>query len=232
VWPEITPGTVFDPDVDAPQQMCKPCPPGEECVLDRCFQCEYCSTGKYKDSLGTAPCRNCSVGTYNPLVGAASEALCINCPEGSDTRGLEAQDELGDCDCIVTNYMTVSRIGPLGMRCFQCPAAALCPDGTCGFRNPGFTCSGIGSYLKPSIPGTWVRDPDERFSLISCPTGHRLINTTGYKLQECARCPDGMYIISSSHPLYRCYKCPPSALCPNRSPPIFPEVMTLVMSQY
>ena len=110
------------------------------------------------------------------------------------------------------------------MRCYACPVSALCSDSSCGLRNSGFACSGVGSDLKPSVVGTWARLPeDERYSLLSCPTGHQLINTTGYKLQACLKCPIGFYIILSTVPGYRCYKCPPGALCPGGGPPIFPE---------
>lgn len=224
VWPPFEAGAVFDPITDAPQQKCEVCDEGMECVLDRCVHCVQCPAGKYKDSPGTGPCRKCSAGKYNPVLGAASEALCLDCPEGSDTRGLEAQHHLSDCNCILSNYMTVNRSGPLGMRCYACPVSALCPDSSCGLRNSGFACTGIGSDLMPSVVGDWARRSiDERYSLLACPIGHQLINTTGYKLQACSKCPAGYYIILSTDPDYRCYKCPPGALCPKGGPPIFPE---------
>ena len=222
VWPAIS-GVLFDPDVDASQQECRECPEGRECLLDRCLQCDLCPVGKFKDTVGTGPCRSCEIAKYNPLTGSASEALCLHCPEGSVTPAA-GQDELSDCVCINTHYMTSSRSGPLGMRCYPCPAAAMCADGTCGFRNPGFSCDGIGSHLKPFVVGNWMRGHDERYRLISCPTGHRLVNETGYESQECFKCPPSAYIIKSTDPLYKCYACPPGAVCPNGGPPIFPEV--------
>ena len=189
-----------------------------------CFTPHQCPAGKYKDTPGTAPCRKCAAGKYNPLSMSTSEALCIPCPAGADTRGLEGAVSIQDCECVLNMYMTVNRTGELGMRCFDCPAAAMCPDGSCGLRNfPSFSCSGIGSDDMPAVVGTWARDASEMYRVMDCPIGHQFINNTGYQLQECSHCPEGKYIAMSNDPSYQCFNCPPSARCPKRGRPVFPE---------
>jgi len=144
--------------------------------------------------------------------------------QGANTRGLEGAVSIYDCECVNNMYMTKNRTGELGMRCFTCPAAAVCPDGSCGLRNaPRFTCDGIGSEDMPNVVGTWVRGENQQYRVIDCPIGHQLISTTGYELQECAPCSEGKYITVSNDPGFRCYRCPASARCPNRGPPVFPE---------
>jgi len=40
------------------------------------FTHELCAAGKYKDTIGTAPCTDCPLGTYNSVPGATSCQLC------------------------------------------------------------------------------------------------------------------------------------------------------------
>jgi hypothetical protein len=224
VWPALESGQIFVPAIHAPMQECAVCPEGMECILDRCLRCTTCPAGKYKDTPGTAPCRKCAAGKYNPLIKSSSEALCISCPAGANTGALEGAVSIENCDCLTNMYMTMNRTGTLGMRCFDCPARALCPDGRCGLRNfPSFSCSGIGSDDMPHVVGVWVRDTSEMYRVIDCPIGHQIINGTGNLLQECSQCPEGKYIAQSNDPSYRCRNCPPSARCPQRGKPVFPE---------
>jgi hypothetical protein len=224
VWPALLPGESFDLTIHAPLQECAVCTEGMECILDQCLTCTMCPTGKYKDTPGTAPCRNCAASKYNTKSMATSESFCLPCPDGADTRGLEGAVSIHDCECVLNMYMTVNKTGGLGMRCFACPAAAMCPDGSCGLRNTGFKCSGIGSDDMPNVIGTWIRDWKQMYRVIECPVGHQLINNTGYELQECAECPNGKYISQSNDPSYRCFNCPPSARCPKKGRPVFPGI--------
>jgi len=225
VWPALAPGEMFDDQTHAPSQECAVCTEGMECILERCLNCTQCPAGKYKDTPGTASCRKCAAGKFNTKIKSMSESFCSLCPEGSDTRGIEGAISIQDCECVVNMYMTIDRTGDLGMRCFQCPAAAMCPDGSCGLSNfPAFECIGIGSENSmPNVVGTWIRDESQKYGLLDCPIGHQLINNTGYELQECSLCTEGKYISSSSDPQYSCFNCPPSARCPNKGNPIFPE---------
>jgi hypothetical protein len=214
----------WDPDIHGPKQECVFCEEGMECTLDRCFNCTICEAGKYKDTAGTSSCRKCAAGKYNTKTMSVTESLCVLCPQGADTRGLEGAWSIDHCECVMNMYMTQNKTGPNGMQCFRCPAAAICPDGSCGLRYfPEFKCSGIGSDRMPNVAGTWIRDSNERYMVIGCPVGHQLINQTGYEMQSCFQCPEGKYISRSNDPTSRCFNCPPSAVCPNRGPPVFPE---------
>jgi hypothetical protein len=227
VWPALAPGEVFDNEIHGQKQECQVCPEGMECTLDKCMTCTWCGAGKYKDSPSTNKCRDCAAGKYNTKIGMKSESDCIRCVLGANTEDREGAVSINDCECALNMYMSMNRTGPgdtVTMQCFKCPAAALCPDGTCGLRNsPDFMCSGIGSQSKPKVVGTWIRGLDERFAVIGCPTGHQLINETGYELQECFMCSEGKYISNSNDPSSKCFRCPPSAICPNRGKPVFPE---------
>lgn len=224
IWPALEPREEWDHQIHGEYQECKVCSEGMECTLDRCFNCTICGVGKYKDTPGTNPCRECSSGKYNPKVKSTLESLCLSCPSGADTRGRQGAKSIDDCDCVDNMYMTKSRTGPNGMQCFKCPGSAMCKNGYCALRNfPDLRCEGIGSDLMPAVVGTWIRNPEDMYSLISCPIGHQLINNTGLELQQCFQCPKGKYISRSDDTKYRCYNCPSSLRCPNRGPPVFPE---------
>jgi len=216
-------GEEFDVERHAHRQECIPCSEGTECVLEAsCSKCTDCAPGTYKDSPGTAPCRKCAAGKYNTKTKSMSDSYCIACPDGADTRGLEGAVSIHNCTCVDNMYMTSGRTGRLGMLCFKCPAAAMCPDGRCGLASPDLACSGIGSDRMSQVKGTWIRTQEEKFRLIDCPVGHQLINETGYELQACSHCAEGKYISVSSDPSYKCYNCPPNARCPMRGRPVFP----------
>jgi len=231
VWPALSIGEVFDNEIHAPKQECQVCPEGMECTLDQCLTCSSCGAGKYKDSPGTVECRDCAASKYNTKIGMKSESDCIRCVPGANTGEQapyrEGAVSIDDCICALNMYMSKNRTGQGGaitMQCFKCPAAALCPDGTCGLKNfPSFACSGIGSDKMPNVVGTWIRGSDEKYAVHGCPVGHQLINETGYELQECYMCPEGKYISNSNDAAYACFNCPPSGICPNRGKPVFPE---------
>ena len=200
-------------------------PQGFECIEDRCTFCTACPPGKYKDSKAPIPCRNCAAGKYNKNVEATSDGFCVACPEASDTRGVEGAVSLEQCTCASNMYMSLNKTDAQGqtvMRCFKCPPAAMCTNGACGFRNAGFLCEGVGADVKPKVVGTWARGDDEKYYVTDCPTGHRMINNTGYELQECSQCPEGKYVSVNNNPAYKCWRCPPSAVCPDRGRPVFP----------
>ena len=71
-------------------------------------------------------------------------------------------------------------------------AGAVCLDGFCSL--PKVECTGS------EIKGEWKRLPDGTFALLSCPTGHQLINETGHDFQTCGRCETGFFINSPNDP--------------------------------
>jgi hypothetical protein len=85
-----------------------------------------------------------------------------------------------------------------------CPTGAVCNNGDCGL--PAQMCGRV------EIKGTWNRESDGKFSLLSCPVGHQLVNNTGHDVQKCVECGPTDFILSSSDPAEQCQKCPASAV--------------------
>eukprot|EP00961_Rhodomonas_salina_P155468 2093496-Rhodomonas_salina.1 len=47
----------------------------------------------------------------------------------------------------------------------------------------------------------------------------------GYAGQSCVECPDGFFILNSTSSNFHCQKCPPSANCPDKGPPVFSRLV-------
>ena len=103
-------------------QRCEPCEAGFECVYPPCTACSQCAPGYYKAVKGPIPCSPCPANTYRELSGATDLGNCLECPEGADTRGQEAQTSFEACICGESFYMS-------GLSCSLCPVGAACNFG-------------------------------------------------------------------------------------------------------
>ena len=212
----------------APLQQCVVCKEGTECLEDICSVCEPCPPGKYKDTPGSHSCRNCPPNTYNPFENGKEYSSCRPCPSGAETLG-DGQISAEACRCSDRHYLVA---GDGTTTCAKCPKGLECDaDGSCSIRSSF-------DYAKPSCPagstipkGVWTLT-SQGVSLISCPTGFRLVNQTGDEMQHCQQCADGEYMDDSAVPMLECRLCPPQGVCPNKGRPIFnvkPVASTLVL---
>ena len=190
-------------------QKCQPCGKGQECKLDICRVCIPCKPGYYKAQSSIDPCAQCPANTYLMTEGATELSFCISCPENAHTFTLTGRTSQADCTCNTRMYSDAQP----DFKCMTCPAGAVCPNGICSLPTQKCTAG--------EIKGTWERGSDGKFALLSCPIGHQLVNETGHDVQTCVRCEAGFFIMSSSDPNEICQKCPASAECPNRGPPMF-----------
>lgn len=95
-----------------------------------------------------------------------------------------------DCFCSPSWY-TISQQNASMVMCMECPAGAVCFDGSCALWDNSYTCPSSGP-----IPGTWERNTDLTYSVTTCPDGHRLINSTlgtatgeyNHDIQQCFAC--------------------------------------------
>ena len=96
--------------------------------------------------------------------------------------------------------------------CLPCPAGA--------------TCAGGSRFQRKLAYAVWV-ETDYLWKLNACPDGYRMLGSgigEEYELQDCAKCPEGKYILNSSDPLATCNPCPTGAQCNNGRPPVFNAV--------
>jgi hypothetical protein len=76
--------------------------------------CEACSSGKYKDAIGSAACNLCPAGKYSGTSAANKAALCLSCPSGA--RSASGSTSLNHCIC------NSGYTGPDGGTCVACVA--------------------------------------------------------------------------------------------------------------
>lgn len=112
--------------------------------------------------------------------------------------------------CLATQYV----LNPNADKCQLCP--------------PGLSCS-FGHLWQPKTVGAIWKAVAGQLWLQWCPTGHKLINTTGHDNQECQKCEVGFYILDGNNPAFQCLPCPQNAVCRNGAPPMF-DLVTLTMS--
>jgi hypothetical protein len=189
------------------QQKCEPCTEGSECTLAVCDTCSHCPPGLYKDTKGTAACRTCPQNTYNPVSNAKSIASCINCPANSDTDGKDGQTSSESCACGSRFYSAGGGSGS-ALVCANCPAGALCPDGSCAFNTGKSNTAGTCPGADNPIPGTWVKTTSGKFELISCPMGYQKMgDLDSHDQQACEACPKGSHCTLEACEI--CTECAP-----------------------
>jgi hypothetical protein len=106
-----------------------------------------------------------------------------------------------DCKCSTRMYSDMQPV----FKCENCPTGAVCSNGNCGL--PDQMCGRV------KIKGTWYRESEGKFSLLSCPVGHQLVHYP-HDVQRCVECGPADFILNSSDPADRCQKCPSSAVSP------------------
>lgn len=119
-------------------------------------------------------------------------APCATCSEGGWCHGGE--------------YV----VDPNSFSCKSCPYGAQCN----------------GSALRTVdsldyIGARWEANEVGELWIVGCPTGHRMMNHTGYENQRCEPCLEGDYVHASDDPFYECHKCPEGGTCLNGGRPIF-----------
>lgn len=159
-------------------QECVGCPRGQECPQTNCSLCKDCRPGSYKESDAAELCVLCPLNSYNPIFGAAALGDCTKCPEGAITSDVGKASTL-DCFCGASWY-TISPPNASLVRCKECPIGAICSDGSCALARDDHTCPSTGE-----IPGTWVRNVDRTYSVVACPGGTRLINSSEFDSRVC-----------------------------------------------
>lgn len=103
-------------------------------------------------------------------------------------------------------------VDPNRFPCRQCALGARCDGSTLRTRD-GLDARGA----------RWEANSEGFLVLVACPPGHRLISAQerGYENQQCLPCAAGEFIMDSSDPSFRCFKCPFAAFCPGGGPPVF-----------
>ena len=114
---------------------CSDCPTGSwsaslagiysitQCQCNAGFQpgaqdmCTMCEAGKYKESVGAAPCDNCPADTYSPNISARNRTTCRSCPEL--TSAPDGSTSILDCVC---RQGAFTLGGLTGVECFPCRA--------------------------------------------------------------------------------------------------------------
>ena len=182
-------------------QECAPCSAGYECVTQPCTECTPCRPGHYKDSASNGVCGVCPKNTYNEKTGSQSLGDCTPCGVNALTDG-PGKTSKNDCTCTpcLTAGDWCSRAGYILNSNSTDSACQVCPEGA--------ECNGASLRTKNNLQGaSWVIEGD-RYSLKSCPTGHRLVNNLGYESQKCEPCGASEYILKSDDPSYQCLPCP------------------------
>lgn len=197
------------------EQQCAPCPEGSECNSEMCTHCGPCQPGTYKDSRGTHACRPCPPGTFNPDWNSRDYAGCRSCPAGAGTDG-EGQTHVSACRCEERFYLVTATDSSGILNCNKCPLGLQCPDGSCSIASSLQHGSPSCATSTSAINGKWI-DVDGEVSLVSCPTGFRLMNQTGDHsacrvLYNSCVCIWLTHIMAGSE-MQHCQECPRSPYC-------------------
>lgn len=188
--------------VNERDQECAPCSAGYECVTRPCTLCTPCRLGHYKDSASNGVCGVCPKDTYNEKNGSQSPSDCTPCGANALTNGT-GKTSVGDCTC--TPCLTA---GDWCSRASYNLLNSNSTDSACQVCPEGAECNGFSLRTKNNLQGAnWVVD-GKRYSLKSCPTGHRCVNNLGYEKQKCEPCGPSEYILKSDDPSYQCLPCP------------------------
>ena len=201
-------------------QRCEECTSGQYIVYPDWQDCQTCPKGAVCPDLSCAfrnpPFFECFHG--DSILGEwlmdnfSGTFVLVNCPPGYTliSTAQAGSKDLQHCtQCLPGQYI----ISPSTDACQTCPKGALCPDLSCAFGNPSFTC-----LSKIPIIGDWIVS-GKIYRLINCPLGTTLLNSTvgsssgafSAEIQQCKPCPQDTYII---HPnTDECQACPPGCAC-------------------
>jgi hypothetical protein len=168
---------------------CEVCPAGAECPDKSCA---------FHLSTVSPTCPGSSdsiVGTWK-LDNADGKYKVTSCPAGYKFT----TEECIRCQVCLTAGDWCSRADYILNSNSTDSACQVCPEGA--------ECNGASLRTKNNLQGaSWVIEGD-RYSLKSCPTGHRLVNNLGYESQKCEPCGASEYILKSDDPSYQCLPCP------------------------
>ena len=200
-------GATTDQEASTSFSQCK-CPP--ETYLsessDKALSCKTCPAG------AVCPDKSCAFhhSTVNPTCPGSSDSIVgtwkldiaerkykvTACPAGYKFT----TEQCIRCNVCLTAGGWCSRADYILNSNSTDSACQVCPEGA--------ECNGASLRTKNNLQGaTWVIEGD-RYSLKSCPTGHRIVNNLGYENQKCEPCGASEYILKSDDPSYQCLPCP------------------------
>jgi hypothetical protein len=208
---------IVQPDLDS----CQACPPGLTChgdatldpvvlgskwaIFGAIFRLQSCPSGYYvspraSEALNAAQQRCLPCGKGSECI-APSCTVCSQCATGSYKSSISTE---ACTACPENTYGDETLERTLPAYCRACPKGGQCKDRSCGLRKTPFTCK---------LVGEWVLDiASSEYHLVACPTGSKLLNSSGHDNQECQQCAENYYVMNSRDPHDVCRKCPSGAL--------------------
>jgi len=176
------------------QASCTSCPAGThtdgatgQTSIDACIAC---AAGHFSPG-GGEPCQPCPINTY-----ANDSTVCVECPGGTSTGGLDGQSSKGSCKPCDNGYVSVA-----GGSCTACPA--------------GKYASPSADACLPCAQGTYS-DSAASQSCKACPTSTNTTSAGATSVTACV-CKAGFFgtITSASDKCTACAgNCDENALCP------------------
>ena len=224
-------GTYNDKTGAMSKSDCQSCPAGATTDQEGSSTSTDCKCNSQKvyagrNSRGKPECKACPEGAVCPDGGCGfyHSTGRPSCPGSSfQPIGTWTLDANGDYKLTACPSGYKNQRAP--MKCVQCEVCSTADDdgwcsradyilnsnstdSACQVCPEGAECNGASLRTKNNLQGaTWVIEGD-RYSLKSCPTGHRIVNNLGYENQKCEPCGASEYILKSDDPSYQCLPCP------------------------
>lgn len=198
--------------VNSPEELCKPCAPGEEVVHKKCTECQI---GKFIDITEEYYCQDCPVG-YNSAAKSTECSLemggntcasgyyfdlsCKKCPRGyggsQQTRCIQcragkAQPSEGKSECIDCTIGQYSAAN-VNIHCELCQKGQfqhLSQQGDCNDCIGGSYADSLGHDLCKT-----------------CPLGKTSVNMKATRESDCQDCASGKFGVANG----QCEECPES----------------------
>jgi len=200
--------------VNSPEELCKPCAPGEEVVHKKCTECQI---GKFIDITEEYYCQDCPVG-YNSAAkstecylemggntcasGYYFDLSCKKCPRGYVSSGSQqtrcvqcragkAQPSEGKSECIVCTIGQYSAAN-VNIHCELCQKGKfqhLSQQGDCNDCIGGSYADSLGHDLCKT-----------------CPLGKTSVNMKATRESDCQDCASGKFGVANG----QCEECPES----------------------
>tara|TARA_B110001450_G_scaffold129971_1_gene122223 strand:+ start:19967 stop:28030 length:8064 start_codon:yes stop_codon:yes gene_type:complete len=200
--------------VNSPEELCKPCAPGEEVVHKKCTECQI---GKFIDITEEYYCQDCPVG-YNSAAKSTECSLemggntcasgyyfdlsCKKCPRGYVSSGSQqtrcvqcragkAQPSEGKSECIVCTIGQYSAAN-VNIHCELCQKGKfqhLSQQGDCNDCIGGSYADSLGHDLCKT-----------------CPLGKTSVNMKATRESDCQDCASGKFGVANG----QCEECPES----------------------